>query len=510
MTPKLLIVNNGLKDLCGHYFETSISIAEAARRLAYRPLLATHATCQVGIVPDWLECYPLFCTDHWMLQPPTPAPDLGGLRCDFAALSRITMAAVRRGEMTLHDYLLARFEEPELPQLPLQRTLRTAAKSVLRRCLPWSLRARLRGAYRLLKPLLPPAVAERDPLEISLCAIDAEREFHYTHAFRRDLERLLCLTGASRHDHVFLPTAHGRELLAVQQTVAAVGESNAPTFHLEFRHALDMTGCFDDPNFVHPYTTIHRILFDHSRRVRQSPRLRVYTDTQELREEYEHFAGLRFDVLPIPFRTNLIQTAKRQPDDALCIAFFGDVRDEKGFYYLPAVVEDLFAAYPGKVRFVVQASLKHPEWNQKSATALARLKDYPPEYVRLVGTDGPLSPDDYFRLVSEADLLLCPYSPAAYKRRSSGTLTEAIAAGIPTVVPAKTWLAGQQPAGSGETFFDEPSLVTAVRKIVGAYESYARHARRARDQWLAVHSPDALVQQLVGPPQASGVANACA
>ena len=555
MKPKLLIINNGLKDLRGHYFETSISIAEAAHELGYRPILATHATCEPGIIPDWVEFYPIFCTDHWMLNPPPPAPDLHAIRGDAVALYQVDIDAVLKGEATIHDYFASRFEEISFPPLrlptpvaaapPRQRLRRLVrqlkavlrdfvppillpgfrhfyhqtravpsdVKGAFRDNLPPVLYGSLRGLYRRLRgrpgdeadeqaftETAEDAVewVDRHPLRLDLREIDAEKEFDYTWVFKRDLERLLCLTGATKHDHVFLPTAHGRELVAVQWLMEAIGASNAPDFHLEFRHAMDMSGCFSDPNFVHPYTTQHRVFFDHSRRAVPAPKVRLYTDTQELTEEYEHFSGLDFSVLPIPFRASLIkQPAEKK--NGLCIAYFGDVRDEKGFFHIPAIVEDLLADYvePGKVRFLVQASLTHPEWNPKSAAALERLQAYPPRQVQLVGIDEPLSPEEYFRLVSEADLLLCPYSLHAYKRRSSGTLTEAIAAGIPTVVPQDTWLARQQPAATGEQFFDEASLVAAVRKICDNYPRYSYHARRAKDEWLAVHSPAELVKQLV-------------
>jgi hypothetical protein len=553
MKPKLLIVNNGLKDLRGHYFETSISIAEAAHRLGYHAILATHATCQPGILPDWVECYPLFCTDHWMLQPPTPPPDLRTIRGDAKALYRVSMDTVLRGRATVHDYLVSRFEPMTSPEYALPtpngnrpvpaaerlrgvmqrskalvrglappvlltacrglrqygRALLVDAKRLVRESMPPLVYGSLRRSYhkmarggkaaRDVEPVSVHGVTSCDPLEVALGQIDAQREFEYTRVFQRDLERLLCLTGATREDHVFMPTAHGRELIAVQRLLAAMGEAVAPAFHLEFRHAMDMSGCFADPAFVHPYTTQHRVLFDHSRRVPPSPKVHIYTDTKELAQEYEHFSGHDFGVLPIPFRSHLIRPECRPEKATWCIAYFGDVRDEKGFYYLPAVVEDLTADHGAacKVRFLVQASLSHPEWNPKSAAALEKLRAYPADQVRLVGLDGPLPPDEYFQLVSEADLLLCPYSPFAYKRRSSGTLTEGIAAGIPTVVPANTWLAGQQPLGTGEQFCDEPTLLAAVRKILGAYARYSEHARRAKDEWLAVHSPEELVKRIV-------------
>jgi hypothetical protein len=470
MTPKLLIINNGLKDLCGHYFETSISVAEAARDLGYRPILAAHTTCQPGIIPSWIEFHPLFCTDHWMLDPPVLPPE-----------------PVKPGRRLLN----------------LARRL----KRWLRAHVPPLLAPPCRRLYRLVRPArsatdsaaAPNSEREHDPLVISLRAIGLEKEFDYMLLFQRDLQRLLDLTKAGAGDHVFLPTAHGRELVAVQRILREKGSTNAPMFHLEFRHELDMTGWFEDPAFVHPYTKVHGVLFEHSRRSGPSPRVRLYIDTQELAEEYEQVSGLKFDLLPIPFRTNLIRPEGRPSDKGVCIAYFGDVRDEKGFYHLPAIVDDLRAAYveAGKVRFLIQSSLNHPEWNPKSAAALERLQAYPPHQVRLVGDRAPLSPDEYFRLVSEADLLLCPYSPIGYKRRSSGTLTEGIAAGIPTVVPADTWLGRQQPPGTGEQFRDEASLLAAVRRICDDYARYWRQAQEAKNEWLAVHTPAALVKTLI-------------
>src|SRR5258708_3802145 len=323
MKQKLLITKDGLKERRGHYFEPSSSIAEAAHRLGYRPILATHATCQPGIIPDWVEFYPLFCTDHWMLQSLVPAPDLHTIRGDAKALYHVNIDTVLKGGATVHDYLASRLEPMTFPELQLPtppgdkpvpptqrlrgllrrlravlrglvppmllppfrhlcrygRTVSADIKYVLRECMPPLFYEALRRLYQRVTGraradgVAFPGTAgrsacdgmvDRDPLAVSLREIDAEREFEYTLVFQRDLERLLCLTGATKDDHVFLPTAHGRELLAVQRLLGTIGETNAPVFHLEFRHALDMTGCFADPNFVHPYTTQHRVLFHHS------------------------------------------------------------------------------------------------------------------------------------------------------------------------------------------------------------------------------------------------------
>jgi hypothetical protein len=240
------------------------------------------------------------------------------------------------------------------------------------------------------------------------------------------------------------------------------------------------------------------VFFEHARLFPASDRVRLYTDTERLSEEYE-YVGLAFGVLPIPFRSRLINTPLRE-GAPLCIAFFGDVRDEKGFDWLPDLLDAMMEEYVsrGRVRFLIQASLIHPEENPRSTPALERLRNYSEDHVRLVGLEGPLAPERYYMLVSEADLLLCPYHPGTYRARSSGTFTEAVAAGIPTVVPRGTWLAGRQPPGSGETFDDLGSFIGAVRQICDDYASYHQRAITGRGSWLARHSPECLVRALLG------------
>jgi hypothetical protein len=551
MGTKFIVVNNGLKDLRGHYFETSVSVAEAARASGFTPILAAHVSCPARLIPSWLEFYPLFCTDHWMNGPAPAPPDLHGIRGDPTALA----SAPLNGPETLGDYLRARFEPVAFPPAPaplasppvaprrsrkaaLRAALRGAipsllvpllrglwrgkrwplavAKRAVRAGLPPALFAALRSAYRglrnRLKPLpslpaeLPPAEPVWEPLAVWLDWSGVPQEYDHVRVFQRDLMRLLCLTGTRRDDHVFMPTAHARELVAIQRILASLPEAMTPTFHLEFRHALDMGATPEQPDFVHPYVACQRALFDFARRQRPSPRVRLYTDTDELSEAYGDFSGLDFTTLPIPFRTHLVTRRTHQPGEQLCLAFFGDVRDEKRFFWLPELVEALRSEYlvPGKVRFLVQATLVEPQWNPASQQALLRLKVMPPEYVRLIGLDGPLCPEDYYRMVAEADVVLCPYDPAAYNRRSSGTLTEAIAAGAPTVVPAGTWLELHQPGGTGESCDDLRSFIEAVRRICDNYVAYWKQAQAAKACWLAVHTPQNLVRTVLGVAQRVG------
>src|SRR5579863_5324959 len=69
--PKFLVLSNGLRDQLGHYYETSVSVAEAAERAGFQPILGTHADCPLGLLPPGLAGHALFRTDHWMWNNPT-------------------------------------------------------------------------------------------------------------------------------------------------------------------------------------------------------------------------------------------------------------------------------------------------------------------------------------------------------------------------------------------------------------------------------------------------------
>jgi glycosyltransferase involved in cell wall biosynthesis len=153
---------------------------------------------------------------------------------------------------------------------------------------------------------------------------------------------------------------------------------------------------------------------------------------------------------------------------------------------------------PGRVRFLLQANVSAPQYNPLSAEVLDKLKGYSPEQVELFGLDAPLSPDDYYALVSRADVVLLPYDRNRYRACSSGTLAEAIAGGRPVVVPASSWMSSQIPLGAGETFHDFESFVEAVKRLVDDHGAYRAKAEAHRAVWVARHAPDRLVAALTG------------
>ena len=85
------------------------------------------------------------------------------------------------------------------------------------------------------------------------------------------------------------------------------------------------------------YCAANATFFEIARAFHSTKNIRLYTDSDGLSEEFERFSGLEFGVLPIPFRSHLLDARSRK-GGPLCLAYFGDVRDEKGFHWLPDLV----------------------------------------------------------------------------------------------------------------------------------------------------------------------------
>lgn len=562
MGGRFVILNNSLRDHCGHYFETSIALAEAARRCGWHPVLATHVNCPASLLPDWLDSYPIFCTDHWMTDPPAEPPDLGDFRSDLYASPQVTIERVRGGEATVRDFVSGLFNclppadgraDAVTGRVPnsavdgfcssysnmvwaierlgfylfppvLDGLLRKAARCLFPRILVPGYHARIR--QRIAEKLLsfqksaPSSVIDEGPCGPETARAlenEAEREWirqalihlrpqgfgqELDHAliFKRDLERLLTFARIGAGDHVLLGTAHAREVAAVSLVCRRLSKERLPTFHLEFRHPLFRSRATSEELAASPTVNLHRSFLALHNKWGEHESVKFYTDTAELSRDFERLDQGRFGVLPIPFRSELIEAPRREPDEPLRLVFLGQARDEKGFPWLPDLVDDLMADYikSGKVRFLIQANVGVAQYNPLSGGALERLREHPPEIVELLGLEKPLSPDEYYRLVSQASIVLLPYDRGRYAAASSGTLADAFAGGRPVIVPDECWLANQLPRGSGEAFRDYESFVSSVCKVIDNYETYAARAQERSAAWVAEHAPDALVAAVTG------------
>lgn len=543
--PKFIVLSNGLRDHLGHYLETSLAVAEAARKLGFHPVLAAHVECRRDCLPDWLESHATFRTDHWVDDPPPgyaaakrqTSPfwshgrsalergsrwarraayyllpplfyELGRL-AGYCCLPRIAAAqertraaaALRRRALRLRYGQCAELIEQTADWPELTRVLKLAGGSrVSRAAAAGPCLAAFRPDVSNAPTTLPPPAKLMDAAR-RLLPEGLGRELEYALLFYQDLERFLAATAAGPGDHVWLGTAHAREALAVHWAVEQLGIEHSPVFHLEFRHAL--FACDARAPQVPIETSLTRMQRDLLRLHAEwgaNDRLRFYTDSAALSRDYESLVPLSFGVLPLPFRAHLVQRRARRAGQPLTIGYLGEARDEKGFPLLPGLIEALLHDYvlPGKVRFLLQSNVSQPRFNPRSAGALAQLRRQAYPGVELVARDAPLSPEAYHALISQADIVLLPYAIDAYQARTSGAMGEALAAGAAVVVTAGTWLAEELPPGCGETFNTPEEFAAAVRRVVDHFGAYRSAAESYRPIWRQRHSPEALIHALSG------------
>jgi glycosyltransferase involved in cell wall biosynthesis len=536
MAAKFLIVNNGMTEARGHFVETGVALARAARRRGFDVLMGVHARCTGRELPTDLPTLPLFRVDHWGHVVAERQPPAVPLRGELGPLCDTPVGGLLDGTVPLRDFLDARFARtPEARPgwgtgfaRATRRALPPLVTGLFRALTPPALFDLARARSRRRRGLPPAPWAEGGEAAPDWTAVprDADgllrralggippdhNEFAHYLMGAADLDRFLALCGAGPGDHVYFPTAHGRDAAAAHALVARVGAAQAPTFHLEFRHAVLGPAELDgepDP-FRAFYTRTHRAYFDACRARPESPRVRFYTDTRELAADYAALAGFPFAVLPIPFRADLIPPtdprAAHGPADPLRVLFLGDLRAEKGFTRLPPLVRATEAQECGRrVQFVVPGALHPEERGPAMLAALAELEAHPAERVDRPHRDGFVPADEYYRLLATADVVLCPYDARAYRARSSGVFAEAVAAGKPTVVPADTWMASEQEPGAGETYTDDRTLHSALRRVCANYPAYRTAAEAARARWLAQHSPENLLARLVGPARGAVV-----
>ncbi|HQU43266.1 MAG TPA: hypothetical protein PK867_10665 [Pirellulales bacterium] len=511
---KLLIVSPNLRDHLGHYFETSVSLAEAARRAGWHPLLATHVHCRTEILPSWLESYPLFFTDCPLGH--RPADDPFGLDTT-SALGRVGAKAWQAcldlawmAERTSYYALppaiydlgrivgycgMPRWAHPRhYPEVyaACQDILRrwvVADDEVVNQARPLPETSR-RLRDRRQRAKIVQAVRSLVPTGFGI-------EVEQMLCFQRDLLRFLALAGAGRDDHVLMGTAHPRDAAAAGLAIELLGD-HAPTFHLEFLNGLFEGDPAAEASTPSPAVRVRRMFFSLYSHWGASRRIKFYTDSATLARDYETISGARFDVLPIPFRAELISPVPRPPSGPVRLGYFGEARDEKGFPWLPDLAEALRDDYlaPGRARLLIQANVSQPQYNPQSIKALERLGRFSSGEVQLFAAEAPLSPVEYYRMVSQADVVLLPYLNGRYRACTSGVLAEALALGAPPVVPAGTWMADQLPPRGGETFDDFDSFVAAVKRVLDHFASYRAAAQAHRPYWREHHSPDAFVAAL--------------
>ncbi|WP_308256111.1 glycosyltransferase [Geminocystis sp. GBBB08] len=108
-----------------------------------------------------------------------------------------------------------------------------------------------------------------------------------------------------------------------------------------------------------------------------------------------------------------------------------------------------------------------------------------------------MTTEEYYQLLMSADLLVIPYNVNSYRYRTSGVLTESLAAGKPVIVPKNSWLASQVDESRGGIYQNHQDISKTIIKVINNIREYQKNAQEFSVDWCKKHSPDSLIDCLL-------------
>lgn len=270
----------------------------------------------------------------------------------------------------------------------------------------------------------------RDPLVWPI------ENFHVINqAFLADLNRI-DIAGIEADDLLFFPTLNQNQLYGVALWLARIPAHRRPAVAVLLRyltHEMDyVKGRANHAMLAHFFRYAAQAVLG------AQPRTVFCADTREMSESFQGVLGC--PVLEVTVAMDPpaeIPTAPRAPGARPNVVYLGHMSQLKGFHLLPDIIRGCVGRSP-RPQFTVQIQNR----SHRGFEPLVQWFDrQPSSEMQLV--EGAQTPEEYYRLMAAADVVLLPYAPSFYGRCSSGVFAEAAALGKVIVVPEGTVAARQ-------------------------------------------------------------------
>ncbi len=198
--------------------------------------------------------------------------------------------------------------------------------------------------------------------------------------------------------------------------------------------------------------------------------------------------------LPLP-QDNHPPIANRAGRRPITIGVVGHQRPDKGYHLMPDIARALLASEKN-IRVLVQNSVP------------AEMPDAHEAMRRIAASDSRVSIDElpvgaerWTALLRQSDLMLCPYDPVRYVASYSAVATDAVANGIPLVVPDGTSMARlvARYGGCGVTYAEQrvEPIVSATREALANFDALADRAGKAASRWVSTMGAANTVREIL-------------
>jgi glycosyltransferase involved in cell wall biosynthesis len=372
-------------------------------------------------------------------------------------------------------------------------------RELQRRSIPVSVYAR-RGCTVEVAGVKPEAVFSGDIFQEAASdpQVWAIENFHsINQAFLGDLCRIP-VDKFTAEDLIYFPNLLQNQLYAVAMWLARFPADRRPAVAVMLRylnHAMDYVQTRANKEMIALY-------YRYAGRALQSvqPRSYLCADTRELATAYRQITGLPVVELPNPMDVSeLLASAKpRMETDRPVVVYQGHTSPLRGFHFLPEIIQRCSRLQP-KPKFVIQVQSREAAMNAGMGVVLEGLQRLAGPDVKLVS--GSLSPEAYFEMLSQADIVLLPYSPTFYGHGSSGVFTESASAGKVVVVSN-----GTVPARQGKEYelgvvtadkWEAASMAEAVAKALGSLPQQRKKAEAGAPRYRSENCAQAFWGQLL-------------
>lgn len=312
--------------------------------------------------------------------------------------------------------------------------------------------------------------------------------------FYVELRRALRPGKLSPESVVFCHMITPRQLLAWSWWVRRLSPRAAPRVALLFRYSADW--------FRGSRATT--AAFRGLEVAAETKTVRLCTDSERLAADYTRLTRLPVEVVPIPHTEVEAGGASgaRRRHGALRLVSLGNARDEKGFLEILGVIRLMRESHELEgFKFILQA-------NRASAdirSAIAETGGGKNGQVAFIYET--LTPEEYYGLLLDGDVVLLPYWRSIYRSRTSGVFVEAVAAGKPVIVTEDTWMSDQlRRYGAGLCCRDRDpvSLREKIHELSSSYDQHLERAIASRKAWREKHNPHALISALTQPAVSRG------
>lgn len=390
--PRFVLIDHSLRSVGGHHYEYAVHVLREAETAGFAIVLATHRSFQDrSHLPATWQVLPVF--PYHTYSPYA-----------FATESRRPQTVGTGGASTVAP----------------SRTTRSGSwlfRSLLAPRLDWY---RRRDRQRRLK-----------------CFVSACHE-------------LFVKVAIEPGDVVLVPTLSPFDLQGLASYLASAPHTMQATWHLQFQFDL-----LDPP--ATRRTDQQQRLVSLRRQCRAARQLiphhdiSLYATTSRLATQYQQLGIGEVRELPYPVNPGL-HTQQQAPSPArpLRITCAGGMRREQGSHQLAMVIRDLWLPYLAAGRGQLQIQASRWRFHRLLSRVKGRLRREVARSVRkpdgqagLVRIEQPLPMDAYQQLIRDTNIGLLLYNRDSYYARCSGVLVEMLAAGVPVIVPAASWLADQ-------------------------------------------------------------------